>query len=339
MGLKLNFAAMGQSMLDSVKSWQWWWSILQIVFGCVLVAVAFVVFINPYDLVPGGIYGLALVLHNIFPSIQVGTFGYMFDVPLILTAILLFGGTFGGRTIFASFITPGIMNILDYLVYPSKEAIEALDPTQLLGGYIDLSEHLMLAAIIGGCFSGVGVGVVIRNNAATGGTDITGMLLHRFAKMKFSNGVLVSDAIIVLSGLVVIGFGVGLPEGKEAQGVLLSLYSAVCIFVNAKVLGYTIDGASRDKLLYIICDDHSDAMRQYILHELNRGGTYIKAKGMYTGTDKEMIFLVVNRKEVRNVQHKIKEFDPKAFVVVTDAYDTFGEGFKPFPEENGMPTE
>ena len=245
---------MSQSMIGSVSSWQWWWSMLQIVFGCILVAIAFVVFINPYDLVPGGIYGLALVLHNIFPSIQVGTFGYMFDVPLILTALILFGGTFGGRTIFASFITPGIMNILDYLVYPSKEAIEALDPMQLLGGHIDLSEHLLLAAIIGGCFSGVGVGIVIRNNAATGGTDITGMLLHRFAKMKFSNGVLLSDAIIVLSGLVVIGFGVGLPEGSEPQGVLLSLYSAVCIFVNAKVLGYTIDGASRDKLLYIICE-------------------------------------------------------------------------------------
>ncbi len=330
---------MSQSMIGSVSSWQWWWSMLQIVFGCILVAIAFVVFINPYDLVPGGIYGLALVLHNIFPSIQVGTFGYMFDVPLILTALILFGGTFGGRTIFASFITPGIMNILDYLVYPSKEAIEALDPMQLLGGHIDLSEHLLLAAIIGGCFSGVGVGIVIRNNAATGGTDITGMLLHRFAKMKFSNGVLLSDAIIVLSGLVVIGFGVGLPEGSEPQGVLLSLYSAVCIFVNAKVLGYTIDGASRDKLLYIICEEHSEAMRKYILNDLNRGGTYLKAKGMYTGNDKEMIFLVVNRKEVRNVQQSIKEFDPKAFVVVTDAYDTYGQGFKPFPEENGMPTE
>ena len=80
-------------------------------------------------------------------------------------------------------------------------------------------------------------------------------------------------------------------------------------------------------------------MREYILHELGRGGTYIKAKGMYTDRDKEMIFLVVNRKEVRNVQQKIKDFDHKAFVVVTDAYDTFGEGFKPFPEENGMPTE
>jgi uncharacterized membrane-anchored protein YitT (DUF2179 family) len=337
MKLKFSFADMAVSAKESVTDWRWWSSMGQIVLGCLLVALAFVVFINPYDLVPGGIYGLALVLHNLFPSIQVGTFGYMFDVPLILTAILIFGGKLGGRTIFASFVTPGLMNLLDYLVYPNAEAIEALDPTRLLHGYINLSDHLLLAAIIGGCLSGVGVGVVIRNNAATGGTDITGMLLHKFAKMKFANGVLLSDALIVLSGLVVIGFGVGL-DG-EGKGLLLSLYSGVCIFVNAKVLGYTIDGASRDKLLYIICDEHSARMREYILHELNRGGTYIKAKGMYTDHDKEMIFLVVNRKEVRNVQQKIKEFDPKAFVVVTDAYDTFGQGFKPFPEENGMPTE
>lgn len=337
MKLQLNFANLSASIKESVSDWRWWSSMGQIVFGCFLVAVAFVVFINPYNLVPGGIYGLALVLHNLFPSIQVGTFGYMFDVPLICTALILFGGTFGGRTIFASFLTPGIMNILDYLVYPNEAAIEALDPALLLGGQIDLSSHLMLAAIIGGVFSGVGVGIVIRNNAATGGTDITGMLLHKFAKMKFANGVLLSDAVIVLSGLVVIGFGVGI-DGP-GQGVMLSLYSAVCIFVNAKVLGYTIDGASRDKLLYIICEEHSVQMRQYILHELNRGGTYLKAKGMYTDNDKEMIFLVVNRKEVRTVQSKIKEFDPKAFVVVTDAYDTFGEGFKPFPEEDGMPTE
>ena len=327
------------SMRESVTDVKWWGSISQIVFGCFLVAVAFVVFINPYDMVPGGIYGLALVLHNLFPSVQVGTFGYMFDVPLILTALLIFGGTFGGRTIFASFVTPGLMNLLDYAVYPNQAAIEALNPNLLLDGMVNLSDHLLLAAIIGGCFSGVGVGLVIRNNAATGGTDITGMLLHKFAKMKFAHGVLLSDAIIVACGLVVIGFGVGLPEGKEPQGLLLSLYSAICIFVNAKVLGYTIDGASRDKLLYIICDEHSEAMRNYILTDLNRGGTYIKAQGMYTKNDKEMIFLVVNRKEVRNVQQKIKEFDPSAFVVVTDAYDTFGQGFKPFPKEDGMPTE
>ena len=103
MKLQLNFANLTTSVKESVTDWHWWSSIGQIVFGCFLVAVAFVVFINPYDLVPGGIYGLALVLHNLFPSVQVGTFGYMFDVPLILTALILFGGTFGGRTIFASF--------------------------------------------------------------------------------------------------------------------------------------------------------------------------------------------------------------------------------------------
>ena len=265
--LKASLASMHESVTD-VK---WWGSISQIVFGCFLVAVAFVVFINPYDMVPGGIYGLALVLHNLFPSVQVGTFGYMFDVPLILTALLIFGGTFGGRTIFASFVTPGLMNLLDYAVYPNQAAIEALDPNLLLDGMVNLSDHLLLAAIIGGCFSGVGVGLVIRNNAATGGTDITGMLLHKFAKMKFAHGVLLSDAIIVACGLVVIGFGVGLPEGKEPQGLLLSLYSAICIFVNAKVLGYTIDGASRDKLLYISCDEHSEAMSNYLHTNLSRG--------------------------------------------------------------------
>ena len=124
MNLKLSISDAAKSLTDL----RWWYSMLQIVFGCFLVAVAFVVFINPYNLVPGGIYGLALVLHNLFPSIQVGTFGYMFDVPLILTALILFGGTFGGRTIFASFLTPGIMNILDYWYTPIRRLSRLLTP-------------------------------------------------------------------------------------------------------------------------------------------------------------------------------------------------------------------
>ena len=335
---KLNFAEMVASSKEALKDWRWWKSIGTIVFGCLLVAIAFVIFINPYDLVPGGVYGLALVISKLFnEAVQPAIIGYVLDTFLIIAALVLFGGKFGGRTIFAVLVTPGLMLLLDWLVYPSLEVAATCEITQLLDNKINLSNDLLLASIIGGVFSGVGVGLVIRNNAATGGTDITGMILHRFAKMKFANGVLLSDALIVLSGLIVIGFGVGL-EG-EGEGLLLTLYSAVCIFVNAKVLGYTIDGASRDKLLYIITDEHSKDMRHYILHELNRGGTYIKAKGMYTENDKEMIFLVVNRKEVRNVQQRIKDFDPSAFVVVTDAYDTFGQGFKPFPKEDDMPTE
>ncbi|MBQ4539803.1 MAG: YitT family protein, partial [Alistipes sp.] len=123
---------------------------IAIVIGCIMCAIGFVFFINPYNIVPGGVYGLGIVLHNIFPAIQVGTFGYMFDIPLLTIAIILFGKQFGGRTLFAAFLTPGFMNIISSMAYPTKEALQALDATQLIGGAIDLSDHLMLACILGG---------------------------------------------------------------------------------------------------------------------------------------------------------------------------------------------
>lgn len=324
---------------ESLTDWHWWVSIISIVFGCTVLAAAFALFINPYNIVPGGVYGMGLVLHNLFPSIQVGTFGYMFDIPLLLTAIIIFGGKFGGRTLFAALITPGIMNIMSSLAYPTPEALEALDPALLMGGVIDLSDHLMLAAIFGGVLSGIGVGIVVRNNATTGGTDIVALLLHKFLKIKFSNGVLFADAFVVLCGLIVIGFGVGVGGDSEPEGWLLSLYSLVAIFVNSRVLAFTIDGASYDKLLFIISDFHSEEFREYIIGEMDRSATYIKAHGMYSKNEKEMIFLVVSRNEVKNVQRKIREIDPRAFVVVTDAYDTFGEGFKPFPKDDALQVE
>ena len=333
MKLQLNFANISASVKESVSDWRWWSSMGQIVFGCFLVAVAFVVFINPYNLVPGGIYGLALVLHNLFPSIQVGTFGYMFDVPLILTAILIFGGKLGGRTIFASFVTPGLMNLLDYLVYPNAEAIEALDPTLLLNGYINLSDHLLLAAIIGGCLSGVGVGIVIRNNAATGGTDIIAMILNRYLHVPFSRGVLIADSIVVLAGLAVIGFG---QNGNLVNGFMLSFYSLIAIYISSRVLAFMLDGASYDRIIFIVTSHHNEEFRNYILKELDRSGTYIKGSGMYTNAEKEMIFLVVPRHELPAVQRAIKEYDPQAFMVVANAYNTYGEGFKPMPDKHEL---
>ena len=151
----------------------WWREMAMISLGCLMAAAGFVFFINPYNIVPGGVYGLGIVLHNIFPSIQVGTFGYMFDIPLLTIAILLFGKQFGGRTLFAAFIIPGLMNIVTALAYPTKEAMQSLDPSLLVNGAIDLSDHLMLACILGGTIIGAGLGFVVRSNATTGGTEIT----------------------------------------------------------------------------------------------------------------------------------------------------------------------
>ncbi|MBQ7856656.1 MAG: YitT family protein, partial [Alistipes sp.] len=277
---------------EPIFSLEWWWSWFMILFGCTLLAAGYVFFISPYNIVPGGIYGASIVLHNIFPSIQVGTFGYMFDIPLMILAFLIFGGQFGSRTIVAALYTPGIMNILTRLAYPNEEALQSLDPSQMLGGILDLSNHLMLASFIGSVFLGVGVGIVVRQRATTGGTDIVAMMIQKYFRIGFSKAVLLADSVVVLSGLLVIGFGFGTGE-PNPDGWMLSFYSLVTIYVTSRVLEYVISGASSNRLLFIIFDKHNEELRRFILHDLDRSATYVKAQGMYSGDDKEMIFLVV----------------------------------------------
>ena len=325
------------SMLEPMGSWAWWRSWILIIVGCSIMGAGFVLFINPYNFVPGGVYGLGIVLHNIFPSIQVGTFGYMFDVPLMLVALLVFGGQFGARTVVAALYTPGFMNVLTRLVYPDAAAVESLDPALLLGGRLDLSNDLLLTCLMAAVLVGVGQGMVVRQQATTGGTDIVGMLLQKYFGIKFSTGIFLADGAVVLSGLVVIGFGLGTGDAAPA-GWMLTLYSLITIYASSRVVAYMLDGASYDKLLFIISDNH-DELKRFIIEDLDRSATYIRSRGMYTGTSRDMIFLVVSRKEVHQVQHKIKEIDPRAFVVVTDAYDTFGEGFKPLPDKDAMQAE
>lgn len=335
--LKRRMSMNLKALLEPVGTFAWWRSMFAIVLGCLIMAVGYSYFVSPYNIVPGGVYGMGIVLHNVFPSIQVGTFGYMIDVPLLASAIIVFGRQFGGRTLFAACLTPGLINLLSWIAFPNQEALEALDPKQLFGGVIDLSNDLMLASLLGAVLIGLGVGLVLRNQATTGGTDIIAMYLQKFAKMKFSTGILLADSCVVLSGLLVIGFGVGSGADREAVeggSWLLSFYSLITIYVSSRVLAYVIDGASYDKLLFIISENHHAELRDFIIEDMDRSGTYIKGKGMYTDQDREMIFVVVSRKEVHLVQNKVREIDPKAFMVVTDAYETFGEGFKQFSDKD-----
>lgn len=313
-----------------------WFSIL---IGCIILAAGFVFFINPYNIVPGGVYGASIVLHNLFPSIQVGTFGYMFDIPLLILSVVLLGAKLGSRTIAAALITPLLMNIISKLVYPTKEALEALDPAQLAGGSMNLSDHLMLACVIGAALIGIGTGIVIRNEATTGGSDIVGMLLQKYCHIRFSKAILLVDGTVVCFGLAVIGFGIGSAEDSIQPSWHLSLYSLITIFIISRVIAYMINGAKNDKLIFVISDKKMTELHTYILKDLDRTATCIKSSGLYTGKEKEMIFLVVSYKEVAGVKLTIKKADPRAFVVVTDAYDTFGEGWKQLPSPNEIHPE
>lgn len=293
-------------------------SVLWLVCGSILMSAGFVLFMNPYQVVPGGVYGLGIVLHALFPSIQVGTFGLMFDIPLLLIGLKVFGRMFGVKTVCSALLIPVVMNGMTYLI--------GENPATMFGGNMNLSQDMFLVCIFGGVFLGCGTGLIIKGHATSGGTDIIAMLLTRYTRMRFSRAILLVDSCIIVFGMVVLG------------DWRLPLYSLITIFVSSRIIDYIIDGPSYDKLLFII-SDRQDEIREFILDKMDRGGTYIKSTGMYTAQQRDMIFLVVSRKEVRLVQHKIKEIDPKAFVVVTDAYETFGEGFKQFPEKNEIQAE
>ena len=123
-------------------------------------------------------------------------------------------------------------------------------------------------------------------------------------------------------------------SASQSSGWLLSFYSLISIYVASRVIEYVISGASSNKLIFIIFSQHNEELKNFVLRHLDRTATYIKSKGMYTDADKEMIFLVVPQNEVPMVKRVVKECDPAAFVVITDAYDTFGEGFKPLQDKS-----
>lgn len=309
-----------------LHSRKWWMSWLWISLGCLLLSLGFELFMYPYKITPGGVWGMSVVLHELFPMIQQGWFGYMMDVPLLLSAFLVFGPVFGVKTVFAALLTPVWMLVLPYVLYP--DVAEQTAQT-LLWGHLDLSNNLILAVIFGAMLIGGGVGLVVRQSATTGGTDIVAMFLKKYAHTSFSTGIFIADSFVVICGIIVLcGFG--------GADTVIPLYSMVTIYLSVKVLDYVVEGGSDSKLMFIISASHQNEIKNFILNELSRGGTFIRSSGMYTRADRDMIFLVVSKREVLKVKKSLKAIDPASFVVVVDANETLGEGFKPFEIDSVM---
>ncbi len=174
------------SVKDDVRSWKWWSSWLIILLGCTIMSLGFILFMYPYKITPGGVWGMSTILNAIFPSITQGWFGYMMDIPLLLIGFAVFGPVFGSKTVFAALVTPPLMILLPYAIYPDV-AVQTAET--LLWGRLNLTDDLILATIFGGILIGAGVGIVVRQQATTGGTDIIAMLLQKYSGIKFSNGV------------------------------------------------------------------------------------------------------------------------------------------------------
>jgi uncharacterized membrane-anchored protein YitT (DUF2179 family) len=280
------------------KSWIQVWSL--IIIGTFIMAVGFVFFISPYKLAPGGVYGIAIIFHHMF-GFPIGISGLLMDIPLTILAIRILGPKFGIKTIFGFVLLAGFITLLEFT-----------------WGYEPLVEgDALLSTIFGGVLVGLGLGLVFKSRASSGGSDILAMILAKYTKLPVGKLLIFVDAFIVLFGLLAF------------EDWKIPLYSWIAIFITGKMVDVVLQGVSYDKTLFIISDKH-EAIRDKIINDLQRGGTFIQAKGMYNGSEKQMIFTVVNRREMAILQNFIHLEDPEAFMTVFDANEIIGNGFKSF---------
>ena len=288
---------------EKVFSRRWFIDYSLIIVGSFILAAGFVLFITPYKIVPGGVYGISIVLHYIFGT-PVGMVALAFDIPLTIIGIKVLGPRFGVKTIVGFTLTAFFNDGLTYLY-----------------GYEPLVKgDALLSSIFGGLFLGVGLGLIFKSKATSGGTDIISMIISKYTHIPVGQLMILVDSTIVLLGLIVF---------KDWK---IPLYSLIVIFITGKVVDTILEGMNYDKVLFIISDKYKE-IGDKIMNDLNRGGTIFKGTGMYNKAERQVIFSVVNRREVTILQSFIHQVDPNAFVTVLNSNEILGEGFKSLGEK------
>ncbi len=269
-----------------------------IVLGSFILAAGFVLFVTPYKIVPGGVYGISIVLHYLFGT-PVGMMALAFDIPLTIIGVKILGPRFGAKTVVGFVLTAVFVDTMTYF-YGTEPLVE---------------NDALLSSVFGGLFMGVGLGLIFKSRATSGGTDIVAMIFSKFTRLPVGQLMIAVDSTIVLLGLIVF---------KDWK---IPLYSLIVIFVTGKVIDTILEGMNYDKVLLIVSDQIAE-IRQKIIYDLNRGGTLLKGEGLYSQEERPVLLTVVNRRETVMLQHYINQIDPDAFVTVINANEILGNGFK-----------
>lgn len=298
------------SFVPKVKlfSRKWFFDYSLILIGSFILAAGFVYFITPHRIVPGGVYGIAIVVHyltkgvfSFWPDgIPIGLFGLILNIPLTWAGIKILGPKFGVKTITGFVLTSIFIDGITMLRQDGDAA---------------LVSDVLLSCVFGGVLIGFGLGLIFKSRATSGGSDIIAMIIAKYTRLPLGRLMIYVDSAIVLVGLAAF------------QEWAIPLYSWVVIFITGRAIDMTLEGADYNKALFIISKEH-ESIRQKVLYDLERGGTYIPGKGLYTNEEKKMIFTVVSRRELAILEEYITEIDPDAFITIMDTKEILGEGFK-----------
>lgn len=278
--------------------------------GCFVFALGAVLFAEPYGFAPGGTYGLSMVFHHLW-GWETEVAALCMDVPLLLLGIYFLGGMFGVKTVICTFAIPAFMRLI-HVVYGYDALLEPGIGREMLN-------EQLLSAVFGGIVYGVGIGMIFKARATSGGSDIISMILNKYTHISLGTLVIIVDCTITLSTVVAFG------------DWRLPMYSWIIVFIEGKVIDLVIDGAAVHKTLMIVTDK-VEPVKEVIIHDINRGATLLPAVGMYQGASRNVIYTVLTRREMMILRHRIAEIDPEAFINVIDSKEILGKGFKSLQE-------
>lgn len=300
---------------DKIFSKRWLSDYFFIITGALILAVGYVYFISPHKIVPGGVYGIAIVVHHLskdvfsfWPNgIPIGLFGLVLNIPLTIAGIKILGPKFGIKTIIGFVLSSAFMDGITFL---------------RLDGSLPLVDDVLLSCVFGGVLIGVGLGLIFKSRATSGGSDIIAMIIAKYTNIQLGQLLIYVDSVIVLIALAAF------------QDWKIPLYSWLVIYITGRAIDITLEGSNYHKALFIISEKH-DLIKDKILVDLERGGTYITGKGMYTNNEKQIIYTIVNRREVAILEEYIHSIDPDAFITVMDTREILGEGFHSLKQKIG----
>ena len=268
---------------------------LLIIIGCMVMAIGTSLFLLPNQLSSGGFSGLATIIYYLF-GFPLGTTMLILNIPLFIMAFIRVG---------------------------KETTIKGIVGTAMLAFFIDLFDRIepltsdrVLACIYGGICIGIGTAIILKAHASTGGTDMLSYIIRSY-KPHFRSGslIVIVDIIIVL--LNVIFF----------KKVEIGLYSAIAIYIMGKMIDIVFEGIYFTKNMFIVSDKYEEIAKE-VGEKLDRGSTGIYAKGMYENEEKMMLWCVASRNEVARIKEIAKDIDPSAFIVISNAREAWGKGFR-----------
>lgn len=265
---------------------------IYVLIGAAIVAITFNVFLLPNRVASGGVSGISTILDAVV-GWEPAYVQWAFNIPLFIAGVVFLGKQFGAKTLVGTIFLP-------FVVFLTKD-FEAWtnDP--------------LLASLFGGIGVGLGLGVVFRGRASTGGTDLAAQIINKYTGLSLGTCVAIIDGLIVLTAAIVFDIERG-------------LYALLALFVTSKTINLVQVGFGRTKMTMIITEKQAE-VREGILNKIDRGVTKLTAYGGYTDNERPILMCVVDQTEFTKLKQLVKSIDPTAFIIVTDASEVLGEGF------------